>query len=216
MREPRYPAVLFDLDGTLTDPFVGIVRSVAYALERVGHAFPGEEALRAWVGPPLQASFRAYLGDPAQAARAVAAYRERYGSVGMYENTPYPGIAELLGTLRSAGTRLFVATSKLRGPAEGILAHFGLADFFEAVSAPEPGEGAHKAEVIAAILPRLGAHRAHAVMVGDTVYDVEGARANELPCIAVGYGFGTHESLEQARPLAIAHSVEELWPMLLA
>jgi phosphoglycolate phosphatase len=215
MPTPRFPVVLFDLDGTLTDPFEGIARSVAYALEGAAAPAPDAAGLRAWIGPPLRDSFLAHLGSPALADAAVARYRERYGAVGMYENVPYPGIAALLAALRAAGSRLFVATSKIRVPAEGILAHFDLARFFEAVAAPGPADRAHKAEVIASLRPLLGPDWERAVMVGDTVFDVEGARANGLPCIAVGYGYGDAEALAAARPLAIARSVAELHGLLL-
>jgi phosphoglycolate phosphatase len=216
MIEPSFSAMLFDLDGTLTDPFEGIARCLAYALERVDHPLPADADLRAWIGPPLRDSFLALLGDEELAERALLAYRERYLRIGMYENTVYPGIPELLAELRGAGLRLFVATSKIRGPTEGILAHFGLARFFEAVGAPAPADRAHKAEVIASLLPALGADRASAVMVGDTTFDILGARAHELPCIAVGYGYGPPDLLRAAEPLAYASSVPELRKLLLS
>lgn len=215
MSQPRFRAVLFDLDGTLTDPFVGIARSVAYAFERLGRPAPADDELRMWIGPPLLGSFQAYLKDEALASAALALYRERYTTVGLYENVVYPGIPELLGDLQAAGVRLFVATSKIRGPTEGILAHFGLAGYFEAVGAPDPSDSAHKAEVIAALLPILGADRNNAVMVGDTTFDIEGARANGLPCISVGYGYGPPDRLRAAEPLAYAASVPELRELLL-
>jgi phosphoglycolate phosphatase len=215
MRQPSYRAVLFDLDGTLTDPIVGIQRSVTYAAERVARAGPDESALRGWVGPPLRDSFLRHLADETLADAAVAAYRERYATHGMYENAVYPGIPELLAELQAAGARLFIATSKIRVPTEGILAHFGLAPFFEAVGAPEPHHSAEKAEVIASLRAVIGADWEAAVMVGDTPYDVLGARANGLACISVAYGYGTREALEAAEPLAIAESVAELGRLLL-
>jgi phosphoglycolate phosphatase len=215
MRQLPYRAVLFDLDGTLTDPIVGIKRSVAYAAERVARPGPDDAALRAWVGPPLRDSFLRHLTDAALADAALAAYRERYVALGMYENEVYPGIPELLAALRASGVRLFVATSKIRTPTEGILAHFGLAPFFEAVGAPEPHHTAEKAEVIASLREIIGADWEAAVMVGDTPYDVLGARANGLACISVSYGYGTREALEAAQPLAIADSVAALGELLL-
>jgi phosphoglycolate phosphatase len=215
MRIP-YPAVLFDLDGTLTDPFEGIVRSAHHAFAALGLPAPSDAELRAWVGPPLRDSFLAHLGDPALADAGLARYRERYLALGAYENRPYPGIAALLAELRAAGVRLFVATSKIRQPTMGILEHFGLLGFFEAVAAPEPHHSAHKAEVIAELRPIVGADWARAVMVGDTTYDVEGARANGLPCIAVSYGYGERAALEAARPLAIVDSVAALREPLIA
>lgn len=210
-----YTAVLFDLDGTLTDPFEGIVRSVAYALEQLNHPMPTTDELREWIGPPLHDSFLALLGDPELAEAGVRHYRERYLSVGMLENQLYAGIPELLAELRAAGVRLFVATSKIRQPSEAILAHFDLARHFEHVSAPDPSDSAHKAEVIARLRPRLGADWERAVMVGDTRFDVEGARANGLPCIAVGYGYGSPTSLTAAEPHALAESVAALRSTLL-
>jgi phosphoglycolate phosphatase len=216
MSYPRYPAVLFDLDGTLTDPYVGITTTFLHALGGLGQPLPDEETLRSWIGPPLQETFRSYLGDEALALRGVALYRERYRALGMYENRVYDGIPELLAALRAGGPRLFVATSKLIGPAEGIIAHFDLAPFFDGVVGATPDERiANKTQVIAATLDLLTpVERAGCVMVGDTVYDIEGARANGVPCIAVSYGYGTLASLEAAGPLAIAHSVEELRELL--
>lgn len=216
MSKSRYAAVLFDLDGTLSDPLEGIVRSTAYALEQTGHQPPHVDALRDWIGPPLRSSFLSYLGDEGLADRAVEAYRERYLRVGMYENTLYPDIPELLAELRAAGTRLFVATSKIRVPTEGILAHFDLARYFEAVAAPDPSDHGHKAEVIGTLLPQLGADRARSVMVGDTTFDIEGARAHGLPCIAVSYGYGPPERLRAAEPFAIVDSVPALRELLLS
>lgn len=218
MSYARYPVVLFDLDGTLTDPYVGITTTFLHALEALGQPPPDEATLRSWIGPPLQDSFRAYLGDEAMVRRAVALYRERYRALGMYENRVYEGIPELLAAARGVGARMFVATSKLVGPALGIVEHFGLAGYFEGVIGATPDERiTTKSEVIAATLELLTpVERAGCVMVGDTAYDVEGAQANGVPCIAVSYGYGTLASLEAAAPHAIAHSVEELAAMLLA
>ncbi len=217
MSYARYPAVLFDLDGTLTDPYVGITTTFLHAIAGLGRPAPDEATLRSWIGPPLQASFRSYLGDEGLARRGVELYRERYRARGMYENRVYEGIPELLAALREAGSRLLVATSKLVGPAEGILAHFGLARYFDGVVGATPDDRlSDKTEVIAAALEQLTpVERAGCVMVGDTIYDIEGARDNGLPCIAVSYGYGTLESLEAAAPYAIAHSVDELGGMLL-
>jgi phosphoglycolate phosphatase len=217
MSYARYPAVLFDLDGTLTDPYVGITTTFRHALTAMGFPLPDDETMRTWIGPPLQDTFRIYLGDAALVPQAVTIYRARYREFGMYENRVYDGIPELLTALRGAGAKLYVATSKLIGPATGIIEHFGLAPFFDGVVGSTPDERiTSKAEVIAATLDLLTpAERASCVMVGDTAYDVEGARANAVPCIAVSYGYGTLASLEAAAPDALAHSVEELGALLL-
>lgn len=216
MAIPSYTAVLFDLDGTLTDPYTGISRTFIHTLSALALPPPDEATLRAWIGPPLQHTFRAHLNDEALAAEAVRIYRERYGRLGMYENQVYPGIPELLKRLRTADVQLYVATSKLIGPAQGILAHFALAPFFAAVVGTTPDDRlSTKSEVIAAILAMLNpAARSNCVLVGDTTYDIEGARAHNIPCIAVSYGYGELNDLQAAQPLAIAHSVEELGRLL--
>lgn len=215
-RHYRFRAILFDLDGTLTDPFVGISRSVNYALTQIGHPPLGDEELRGWIGPSLHASFEQLLGDPRLADQAVAHYRQRYWEIGMFENSVFPGIPELLYDLRAAGIRLFVATSKIRPPTERILAHFGLRTYFEAIAAVDPDDrDGNKAMVIASLLPRLGIDRGWAVMVGDTIYDITGARAHRMPCIAVTYGYGAYRDLYLAAPLALADSVTALRHLVL-
>ncbi len=212
---PTYPAVLFDLDGTLTDPYEGIARSVNYALERLGYPLPDERFMRSVIGPPLRDSFVHLLGEE-QADEAVRVYRERYLTIGLYENTVYAGIPELLADLRATGCRLFVATSKLIEPTHVILEHFGLTQYFAGVSgATLDGRIARKADVIAALLPQIGADRDQTVMVGDTPYDVLGARSHGLHCIAVSYGFGEIEELRAAEPFAHAPTVADLRRILL-
>jgi phosphoglycolate phosphatase len=217
MSYARFPAVLFDLDGTLTDPYVGITTTFLHALRGLGQPLPDEATLRSWIGPPLHDTFRAYLGDEVLALRGVALYRERYRAQGMYENRVYDGVPELLAALRGAGARLFVATSKLIGPAQGILEHFGLAEYFHGVvGATLDNSLATKEQIVAATLDLLTLdERSACVMVGDTAYDIEGARANDVPCIAVSYGYGTLASLEAARPFAVAATVDELAGLLL-
>lgn len=211
-----YPVVLFDLDGTLTDPYEGIARSVQYALERLDRPLPDERFMRSVIGPPLRDSFVQLLGEDL-ADEAVRIYRERYLSIGLYENSVFPGIPELLADLRAAGSRLFVATSKLIEPTHVILEHFALAQYFEGVSgATLDGRIARKADVIGALLPHIGADRTRAVMVGDTPYDVYGARSHGLPCIAVGYGFGEATELSAAEPFAEAATVHDVRRLLFA
>jgi phosphoglycolate phosphatase len=209
-------ALLFDLDGTLTDPSVGIMRCIAYALERMGAPVPEAAALRAWVGPPLREQFGAYLGDPARGEQALALYRERFGCVGLYENRLYDGISELLAALHSQGTRLLLATGKPQPYAQRILEHFGLLDWFAHVGgATFDGTISSKAAIIGALLPRLSAaERVSCGMIGDREHDVAGARAHGLPCIAVGYGFGSAAELAACRPDYCVGSVAELHALL--
>jgi phosphoglycolate phosphatase len=213
----HYPAVLFDLDGTLTDPYLGITRTFKHALSTLDQPLPNEATLRSWIGPPLQTTLRNYLGDAELARRAVAIYRERYHALGMYENQVYPGVPELLAALRAAGTQLYLATSKLIGPAQGILEHFGLAPFFDGVvGATLDDRISTKSQVVGAALAMLmPTVRSATVLIGDTIYDIEGARAHALPCIAVSYGYGALDELQAAEPHAIVHSVDELASVLL-
>jgi phosphoglycolate phosphatase len=216
---PRYPTVLFDLDGTLTDPFVGIARSVRYALERLDRPPIDDQTLRGWIGPSLRGSFATVLGgDMALAERAVALYRERYGPTGAFENTVYPGIPDLLADLAAAGCSLCLATSKPQIFAGHILEHFGLDRHFRVIGgASLDASRETKASVVAYVLGELPPYaRDGAIMVGDREHDVIGARANELPAIGVSYGYGSEAELQDARPVAIAASVDELRGLLLA
>jgi phosphoglycolate phosphatase len=210
---PRYRAVIFDLDGTLTDPAEGITRCIAYALERMHAAVPAETALLDWIGPPLREHFTSYLGgDAAAGEQALACYRERFATVGLFENRVYAGIPALLADLHGHGCRVLLATGKPQPYARRILEHFGLLPYFDIVGgATLDGTLTDKADILAGLLPRLtAAERAACVMVGDRSHDIEGARAHALPCIAVGYGFGSPEELRACAPAQIVGSVEEL------
>ena len=209
-----YKAILFDLDGTLTDSGEGITKSVQYALEKLGKPEPDLTKLRRFVGPPLKKQFQEYAGlDEKEADLAVAYYRERYVPVGLYENAPYEGIEQVLANLKRKKYILAVASSKPEAFVEIVLERFGLAPYFDmAVGSAMDGSLVEKADIIREVLRRLkDEYRIHAdsvVMVGDTKYDVEGAREAGLACIAVSYGYGERASLEAARPLCIADSPE--------
>lgn len=217
-RVGRGDLVIFDLDGTLTDSKPGIVRSVRHALTRLGIEPPDLDALAPFVGPPLSDSFRLRYGlDDEGVRRALDYYREYFDERGMYENAVYPGIPELLDALRAAGTRLLVATSKPTFVAVPVLEHFGLLSRFEHVSGGESDlSGAEKNEVIARALKELAdVPRDAIVMVGDREHDVFGARANDLPCVAVTYGYAPPGELDLAQPAARAASVADLRRLLL-
>lgn len=211
-------AVLFDLDGTLTDPKVGITRSIQYALRKRGRPVPDADSLESFIGPPLERSFRErFAMTPVEARQAVEDYREYFADKGLFENAVYPGIPELLESLRGRGVRLLVATSKPTVFAERILAHFALAGHFDQVVGSHlDGRRVEKQELIADALATLsGVTRERAVHVGDRRHDVEGAHANGIAAIAVGWGYGTREELEAARPTALAESVGALGRLLL-
>lgn len=176
--------VFLDLDGTLTDPKPGITRSIRHALTSLGVDAPEEDALTWCIGPPLIRSFETLLGDAGLAPRALALYRERFGTVGLYENRVFDGVPEMLERLRRAGCRLHLATSKPHVYARRIVAHFGLHEWVERVFGAElDGTRGEKTPLLAHALAETGARAHDAVMLGDREHDVIGATANGLPCI---------------------------------
>ena len=209
----HYSTILFDLDGTLTDPQVGITKSVQYALGRMGIEEPALEKLIHFIGPPLAASFReSYSMDQEQSVQAVQYYREYFSQTGIYENAVYAGIPELLEKLRSAGKTLAVATSKPHVFANRILQHFALADSFVFVAGSNlDGSRVEKAEVIEYALKNLDVPCAEEVlMIGDRKHDVIGAKLNRLDSLAVSYGYGSRAELTSARPTYLVDTVEEI------
>ena len=214
-----YTTILFDLDGTLTDPGVGITRSVAHALHRFGIEVADHTTLYPFIGPPLIPSFQRYYGFSAeQAAQAVAYYREYFAVTGMFENEVYPGIETMLQTLLAAGKTLVLATSKPESFALQIMQHFQLDKYFAVMAGSRMDETrTGKDEVIAYVLKIAGVtDTTSAIMVGDREYDVAGAQQNGLGAIGVLYGYGSREELERAGADHIAANVEELQSLLLA
>ena len=212
-----YSTVLFDLDGTLTDPKPGITKSVQYALRRLDIRADDLEQLTPFIGPPLVESFmRYYALDARTAQRALGYYREYFAETGIFENAVYPGIVDLLAWQREQGRTLAVATSKPAVYAERIISHFHLADYFTLVAGSElDGSRAAKAEVIAYALDALPvAGRVTCVMVGDRMHDVIGARENGVASVAVAYGYGSLEELRAAGPTHLVRTVEELGGVL--
>ena len=204
--------LLFDLDGTLTDPGRGITRCVQHALVRLGRPAPPASDLAWCVGPPLRESFAELLGssEPRLISEALAHYRERFASVGMFENAVYPDVREGLVQLRGAGHRLWVATSKPHVYAREILAHFDLLQMFAAVHGSElSGERGDKVALIRHVLD-VERFDTRPCMVGDRRHDVEGAHANGLEAIGVLWGYGTRAELEAAGADALVASMPEL------
>lgn len=212
-----YKTILFDLDGTLTDPGLGITNAVAYALQKLGRAVPPRTELYRYIGPPLLPSFQSYAGmDEAEARRALGLYREYFAPRGIFENEVYPGIPELLAALKDAGRQLVLATSKPEPFARRILEHFALAGYFDLVAGSTLEETrTEKREVIAWALEKARADPARTVMVGDRSYDVQGAAANGIPCIGVLFGYGSAGELRDAGAVAVAATVQELRALLL-
>jgi phosphoglycolate phosphatase len=206
--------IFFDLDGTLTDPAVGIVRSFHYALERLGVEPPPDDALTACIGPPLLDSFTAFVGE-ARAWDGVRHYRERFADVGWKENAPYPGIGEVLSRIAASGSPLHVATSKAHIYAQRIVEHFGLACHFGRVFGAElDGTRARKADLLRFAVAETGAGE-RSIMVGDREHDVLGARANGLRAVGVTYGYGTRDELAGAGADVIVDAPHALPDVLL-
>ena len=206
--------ILFDLDGTLTDSGEGIINCVIYALERFGLPIPSRDALRYFVGPPLHESF-IKQGIPAdRAEEAVAVYRERYIPIGKYENTPYPGIRELLEILQSEGHALYVATSKPEQMSIDILEHFDLAKYFDLICGATMDTSRTNKEAVIAYLLEQSGRSGPIVMVGDTKFDVIGAKVHGIPCIGVSWGYGEPADMLKAGACAIANTPEQLLDLL--
>ncbi len=207
--------IFFDLDGTLTDPMVGITGSIQFALERLGVDVPEANDLLWCIGPPLLENFQTLVGhDRAQAA--VAHYRERFSSVGLYENTPYSGINDALSTIRSAGVRLCVASSKPQIYVRQILEHFDLIDYFSDVFGSElNGTRTNKSELLRYALSETQIDAGDATMVGDRKHDIIGALDNGVSAIGVLYGYGSSEELTQAGANRFANAPSELVALLL-
>jgi phosphoglycolate phosphatase len=208
--------VLLDLDGTLTDPYDGITKSVAYALDRMEVPRPAARALRSFIGPPLQDQFAALGLDETEVERAVVLYRERFSEHGLYENEVYPGVRDALEALSAAAFRMAVATSKPALFAERIVGHFGLARHLELVAgATLDGTRLAKGDIIAFALRALDVQGRDAVMVGDRAQDIEGARAHGVRSIGVRWGYAEPDELEAAGAEAIVNSPAELVAALL-
>jgi len=193
--------ILFDLDGTLTDPREGIVACLKHALLRLGHKCPSDSELSRFIGPPLQKIFETLLGstDPKDIDSAVTLYRQRFSSTGMFENSVYPGIHSALTTLRRSGATLFVATSKPQVFAKRIVEHFALMDYFRAVYGSElDGTHSNKSDLIAHVLKSESLSPHATAMVGDRAHDIVGAKAHGVFPIGVLWGYGSYDELTTA------------------
>jgi len=198
----HYQNILFDLDGTLTDPREGITRSVQHALAQFGIDEPDLQALEHFIGPPLlQCFMQTYGFDEARAWQAVGHYRERFAEVGLYENRVFEGVTALLERLQAQRRTLYIATSKPRVFAVEIARHFDFARHFTLIYGSElDGTRTDKVELIGHLLEREGLDTASTLMIGDRKHDLIGARRNGLDAAAVGYGFGSVAELQAEAP----------------
>lgn len=207
-----FTTVLFDFDGTVFDTGEGITKSVQYALRKQGIEAETSE-LGFFVGPPLFDSFKNGFGmNDEQAAQAVADYRERYKPIGLYECSIYEGITELLTELKAMGCKIGIATAKPLHMAETLLKYGNVYDFFDVFcGSPENVHGRSKPEIITEALEKLGVcDKDNAIMIGDTRFDVLGAREVGIKSIGVSYGYGSREELELAGADYIVDTVSEI------
>lgn len=205
--------ILIDLDGTLTDPKVGIHTSIRYAMDKLGFPLAPDLNIDWTIGPPLKASLAKLLDtqDDALAEQALLAYRERYSVIGLFENEVYPSVAQTLKTLKEDGCKLFVATAKPTIYAKRILEHFELSQYFVQIYGSElTGERTNKGELIQYILEQEQLNPVECLMVGDRQYDILGARHNGMEAVAVTYGYGTQDELNQAQPKTMIAQFSEL------
>lgn len=192
--------ILLDLDGTLTDSFPGISASFTYALNALGVEISDRNELRRVIGPPLEESFMSFYGfDKEKADAAVKKYREYYRDRGIYENSLYPGVKEMLIQLKGDGRRVCLATSKPLPFAQRILSNFKVDTYFDLIAGSEfDGTRSAKEEVVQYIIDTLGLSLEDTLMVGDRQYDVYGAAACGIRCAGVLYGYGTCDELRSA------------------
>jgi len=216
MKDSRIDNILFDLDGTLTDPKEGIVNSILYALDKLEIQEKHINELDAFIGPPLRDSFKKrYNLSDELADKAMTLYREYFSEKGLYENEVYTGIEELLGFLYSHKYKLFVATSKPTLFAERILRHFNLDKYFiETIGSNLDNTRTDKTEIISHVVSTYNLQTNNSVMIGDRKHDIIGAKNNSMRSIAVTYGYGSLEEISLHKPDFIVNSCGELKSLL--
>lgn len=204
--------VFFDLDGTLTDPALGITNCIMYALEKMGKEIPQRESLYCFIGPPLLTAFQEYIGMTEDEAReAIRLYRERFSTVGLFENTPYEGIYDALDDIRNSGKKLCVATSKPEEFAVRILEHFDLSKYFDKVCGASMDENrSTKDAVVRYALEQTECDPSNVLMIGDRHHDIEGAAVNGIDAVGVLWGYGSREEFVEAGAKYIASTMDEM------
>ena len=207
-------SILFDLDGTLTDSGEGIMNCAQLALEHFGIHVPDRDTLRVFVGPPLHDTFRKFGVPEDQVDAAIRIYRSRYVPIGKFENTPYPGIRELLEKLCAQGHRLYVATSKPEDMSVEILEHFDLAKYFDHICGASLDRSRSSKDAVISYLLEQYSRGEEMIMVGDTVFDILGAAAHGIPAVGVTWGYGNPEEMKKAGAAAIAPTVDALFDIL--
>ncbi len=208
-----YTTVLFDLDGTLTDPGEGITNSVIYALKKYDIQVKNNAELYKFIGPPLVNSFMQYYGfSKEKAMQAVAYYREYFSTKGLYENKLYSGTVDMLEGLKKAGKKIVLATSKPEKFAREILRYFSLTEYFDFIAGASMDEKRNSKDMVIAYAKQNCPYieKSTTVMVGDTIHDVLGAKAHKIDCIGVIYGYGSCDELKEAGAKYIAENTQEI------
>ena len=214
----NYSTVFFDLDGTLVDSGEGVRNSVEYALKKFGIEVENKDSLSCFIGPPLTVSFKTFYGfDDENADRGVAYYREYYKDKGIFEGYVYDGIEETLKRLKDAGKRVMVATSKPEEYAKRVLEKFGIAKYFDFIAGATLDEKtrANKIEIMQYAFDSCGASPSDTIMVGDRLFDIEGAKHFGMECIAVLYGYGSMEEFERYGAEYIVETAEDVANLIL-
>lgn len=213
----KYDTVLFDLDGTLTDSAEGIINCAVYSFEKMGLPLYERDWYRVFIGPPLKVTYSQNCGlNEEDTVKAIAYFRERYFTKGLFENAVYSGIEDMLKNLKNAGLRLAVATSKLENIAKQILEHFRLYKYFDYIGGALPdGSRDYKDQVIEYVMDILNADKCKTVMIGDRIQDIQGANKVGIDSIGALYGYGSREELENAGALFIADTPQDITKLLL-
>lgn len=209
----KYKIILFDLDGTLSDPKVGITKSIQYALQKLDIVEPNLDKLECFIGPPIQVSFAEFYGfNEEKTQKAIDFYRERYKQKGMFENELYPNISLVLKSLKEQKYTLIVATSKPTVFAEQILKYFNIDQYFELIVGSNLDDTrTSKTEIIQYILDIYKDHNLDDfIMIGDRKHDIIGAKNVGIDSIGVTYGYGSIEELSQSNPTYIVESALQL------
>lgn len=212
----KFDYVLFDFDGTIADTGRGIMRCALIALNFYGYDEPDRERLKAFIGPPLVDSFLTYGTDPETARKMVDKYREHYSAGGMFESDLYEGAEDMLEALHASGCKMAIASSKPGKYVAAILEKLGIEKYFSFISAPEIGHvNPTKEELINAAVSALGADKAKTVMVGDRLFDIEGAKLSGIKSIGAVYGFGGEEEMKKYGADMLAYSPSEITELIL-
>ncbi len=215
MQNKQY--LLFDLDGTVTDSAPGVIQSATYAIKKMGFAVPPMSVMKLFIGPPLRYSFTHYVGmSESQAEEAIALYREDYAVSGIFNNSLFDGVKEFLIKAKAHGKTLLLATSKPEKFVYVVLDYLGIREYFDYVSAASlTPELDSKTAIVGRAIDMCGGDKADCVMIGDRLYDVEGAKNNGIPCIGILNGSDFREELEKAGAAVIAEDFLQLAKILL-